>query len=149
MTAKVAIVTGASSGIGEATARRLHSMGYTVYAAARRVDRMATLADIGIIPIRNVCESYWNCNPGKLFEYIGAGLPLAVSNLAQLGWYVRSRSLGEVFEPESPRQIASAVTKLAMDFEYRRTCARNAKRIHEDEACWEIQSEYLRNAVLG
>ena len=48
MSDKVAIVTGASSGIGEATARRLHVLGYTVYAAARRVDRMAPLAEAGI-----------------------------------------------------------------------------------------------------
>ena len=52
MSDKVAIVTGASSGIGEATARRLQTMGYTVYAAARRVDRMAPLAEAGIRPAR-------------------------------------------------------------------------------------------------
>jgi NAD(P)-dependent dehydrogenase (short-subunit alcohol dehydrogenase family) len=45
---RVAIVTGASSGIGEATARRLQALGYTVYAVARRVDRMAGLAGDGI-----------------------------------------------------------------------------------------------------
>ena len=45
---KVAIVTGASSGIGEATARQLRSLGYRVYAAARRVDRMAPLLADGI-----------------------------------------------------------------------------------------------------
>lgn len=47
----VAIVTGASSGIGEATARRLHDLGYRVYAAARRLDRMAGLADLGVIAV--------------------------------------------------------------------------------------------------
>ncbi len=51
MNDKVAIVTGASSGIGEATARKLRSLGYTVYAAARRVDRMAPLAEVGIRPV--------------------------------------------------------------------------------------------------
>lgn len=45
---KVAIVTGASSGIGEATARRLKQLGYTVYAAARRVERMTALEQEGI-----------------------------------------------------------------------------------------------------
>ena len=45
---KVALVTGASSGIGAATAIKLTSLGYIVYAAARRTDRMAGLAEAGI-----------------------------------------------------------------------------------------------------
>ncbi|WP_295685835.1 oxidoreductase [uncultured Nevskia sp.] len=44
---KVALVTGASSGIGEATARKLLDAGYRVYAGARRVARMQPLAAAG------------------------------------------------------------------------------------------------------
>jgi NAD(P)-dependent dehydrogenase (short-subunit alcohol dehydrogenase family) len=44
---KVALVTGASSGIGEATVRRLLADRYSVYAAARRQERMAPLAAAG------------------------------------------------------------------------------------------------------
>ena len=46
------MVTGASSGIGEATVRRLLQQGYEVYAAARRVDRMDGLAAAGAKVIR-------------------------------------------------------------------------------------------------
>jgi NAD(P)-dependent dehydrogenase (short-subunit alcohol dehydrogenase family) len=45
---KTALVTGASSGIGKAAAVQLTELGYTVYAGARRVERMSDLADRGI-----------------------------------------------------------------------------------------------------
>ena len=40
---KVAVVTGASTGIGEATVRRLRESGWTVYAVARRAERLEEL----------------------------------------------------------------------------------------------------------
>ncbi|WP_329244982.1 oxidoreductase [Streptomyces sp. NBC_01478] len=48
MTKKVALVTGASSGIGEAAARQLQQAGFIVYGTARRTDRMSTLAASGV-----------------------------------------------------------------------------------------------------
>lgn len=43
-TGRVAVVTGASTGIGEATARELRRSGWTVYAVARRAERLEALA---------------------------------------------------------------------------------------------------------
>lgn len=51
-TAKAALVTGASTGIGEATVRALRSEGWTVYAVARRADRLEALAaDTGAVAL--------------------------------------------------------------------------------------------------
>ena len=47
----VALVTGASSGIGEDTAHKLRALGYIVYGAARRTDRLQALTADGIRPL--------------------------------------------------------------------------------------------------
>ena len=46
--AKVILITGASAGIGKATAKLLVSKGHTVYGAARRLDKMQDLKALGV-----------------------------------------------------------------------------------------------------
>ena len=49
---QVALVTGASSGMGKETAKRLLQEGLVVYVAARRVAQMEDLCDLGAIPLQ-------------------------------------------------------------------------------------------------
>ncbi|MCR5423362.1 MAG: SDR family NAD(P)-dependent oxidoreductase [Bacteroidales bacterium] len=52
MKQKVILITGASSGIGYDAALALAAEGHKVYAAARRVELMASMEDKGIVPFR-------------------------------------------------------------------------------------------------
>ena len=49
---QTALVTGASAGIGKATVKALLEAGYTVYAAARRVENMRDLEDLGSVVLK-------------------------------------------------------------------------------------------------
>lgn len=52
MSKQVALVTGASSGMGKEIAKQLLSDGLTVYVAARRVEKMKELETLGAIPLK-------------------------------------------------------------------------------------------------
>ncbi len=52
MKQKIILITGASSGIGYDAAVLLAKQGHKVYGAARRVERMDALKELGVVPIR-------------------------------------------------------------------------------------------------
>lgn len=79
MSDKRAVVTGASSGIGAATARALAAAGYTVFCAARRAERVQALADqIGGVAVR--CDVTDDADVDALTVAVGDRLDLLVNN---------------------------------------------------------------------
>lgn len=76
---RTAVVTGASSGIGAATARALADQGWTVICAARRTDRIETLAEeIGGRAV--ACDVTRQDSVDDLARAVGDRLDLLVNN---------------------------------------------------------------------
>jgi NADP-dependent 3-hydroxy acid dehydrogenase YdfG len=74
-----AVVTGASSGIGEATARRLAAEGFTVFCCARREDRISRLAE-EIDAVAVPCDVTDADQVAGLAERVGPRLDVLVNN---------------------------------------------------------------------
>lgn len=79
MSARIAVVTGASSGIGEATARHLAAEGFEVVCAARRTDRIEALA-AGIGGRAVACDVTDAAQVAALAEAVGPRLDVLVNN---------------------------------------------------------------------
>ncbi|MGO4341266.1 SDR family NAD(P)-dependent oxidoreductase [Pedococcus sp. 2YAF34] len=75
----LAVVTGASSGIGAATARQLAAVGYEVVCAARRSDRVEALAaEIGGRAV--TCDVSDAADVARLADVVGDRLDVLVNN---------------------------------------------------------------------
>ena len=79
MDQKIAVVTGASSGIGAATARTLSEAGYHVFCVARRTDRIESLAqEIGGSAV--TCDVADPAAVEKLAGAVGGRIDMLVNN---------------------------------------------------------------------
>jgi NADP-dependent 3-hydroxy acid dehydrogenase YdfG len=76
---RTAVVTGASSGIGEATARRLATEGFHVVCAARRADRVRALAE-EIAGTAVACDVTSTEDVAGLSDAVGPTLHVLVNN---------------------------------------------------------------------
>ena len=74
-----AVVTGASSGIGAATARLLAAQGYRVICAARRADRIRALAE-EIDGVAIECDITSDDDVARLADAVGGTLDVLVNN---------------------------------------------------------------------
>ncbi|WP_194892730.1 oxidoreductase [Catenulispora pinisilvae] len=122
MTARTALVTGASSGIGAATSRKLQDLGFTVYGAARRAERLRALTerDIRVLEMDLTDDASLRAGVEKIVAETGR-IDLLV-NCAGYGAY---GALEDVPADEARRQfevnVLGAVRLIQLVLPYMRT----------------------------
>jgi glycosyltransferase involved in cell wall biosynthesis len=99
-------------------------------------------ADVGICLIQDASLSYRYAMPNKLFEMAFAGLPLCVSELPEMGRFVRELDAGVTVDQTNPRAVAQAIRHL-MDHRDQYVLGENGKEILMDKYSWPAQKRVL------
>jgi len=100
-------------------------------------------ADVGVHPMEPTCMNHELALPNKLFDYVFAGLPVAVSDLPEMAAMVLGNDLGTVFDPADPATVAQQVGVAA---------SMDHGRASDDllaELSWERQTTRLQRLYRG
>lgn len=104
---------------------------------ATELPRYLRSADVGVHPMEPTCLNHELALPNKLFDYLFAGLPVAVTSLREMKNLVDELDLGATFNPYEPAETARAVLSAAR----RRKPATSATNLAAWS--WEQQAESL------
>lgn len=88
-------------------------------------------ADVGVVPYRDTCLNNYLSLPNKLFEYLGAGVPVVASRFPELQRVVDEHDVGATCDPEDPGDIARAVMAVVGDRTRHAELKANAARAGE------------------
>jgi glycosyltransferase involved in cell wall biosynthesis len=104
---------------------------------------VANAADIGYLAFMNYSRQRQFASPNKFFEYIMAGLALAVMDVPELAPVVRRHRLGEVIADFTPEAIASCINS----FDAARIDAcKQASLALARKLCWEREQDNMVSA---
>lgn len=118
-------------------AHRLHLHPYVSGSEVTSFIRTADLGTHGLVHYPNGEVAM----PNKLFEYIHAGLPVVVSDVAAMKQFVHETKIGAVFTAENAMSCANAIRDVLRNKErYRSAIGSELK----DHYSWEGQAEKLR-----
>lgn len=108
-----------------------------------QVTRYVASADVGLMPTQAVKLSYYYGSGNKLFHYLMAGIPAAVSNHPEKRRIVETYDVGAVFDETDPRSIAQTINTLLNDEKRYQQLCRNARKAACEELNWGMEEQKL------
>lgn len=112
---------------GVGVVERIHLVGAV---PSQEVPQTLADADVAVVYVRPICLSYRFSLPNKLFESIHGGLPIVAADLPDTAEIVRRYGVGEVFDAQSPAELAEAIQLVLTDpGDYRRAAAKASEAL--------------------
>ncbi|MCC7202792.1 MAG: glycosyltransferase [Nitrospirae bacterium] len=103
-------------------------------------------ADVGVIIYDDKVRNNYYCEPGKLSDYVIAGVPLIVPDFPTIAPVVRQHGIGAVFNNPEPEEIARVVNSvLATPKQVWQTALEKARK----DLVWETQLPGFLMAISG
>jgi glycosyltransferase involved in cell wall biosynthesis len=112
-----------------------------------QIIQAAASFDIGLHAIQATNPNNYYCLPNKVFEYMMAGLALAVSDLPELRRIVHGYNTGITFEPSNPEDIARQINSLLANPEQLYQMQASSLRASRDVFNFEREGEKLRQII--
>jgi glycosyltransferase involved in cell wall biosynthesis len=105
-------------------------------------------ADAGLIPYQATCLNNYYCTPNKLFEFIGAGIPLLTSDLPEIARIVKTYDFGLLGEMSTAKEFAKLIDDFFSDEERLVQWKKNVLQVRQ-QFCWKNEEEKLVNIFKG
>jgi len=105
--------------------------------------RYVASADMGVIPTPDTDLSYYYGAGNKLFHYIMAGIPAAVSDQPEKRRIVETYGVGAVFDQTSPKDMARVINGILADPQAYQVMRQNARRASREILNWGVESKKL------
>ncbi|MFN2395338.1 MAG: glycosyltransferase [Bacteroidales bacterium] len=100
------------------------------------------LADLGVSIDKPVSPNYQYSLPNKLFDYIGAGIPVMASSLTEVKKIVEDYNVGVCIKNHDPVHIAETIHFVFNDESRYMSWKENALKASE-QLCWENEEKIL------
>jgi len=100
-------------------------------------------SDLGVIPSQSTSLNGYFGLGNKIFHYIAAGVPIAVSDQPERKRIVDKFRIGVTFDSSNPRDIAKKIVQVMKDPQEAQRMRERARQAHLTELNWENEAQKL------
>jgi len=105
--------------------------------------RYTKSADIGLSLDKNTNQNYRFSLPNKLFDYLGAGIPVIAGDLPEVSRIISENNCGTIVSEVTPERISEAIRELLNNPEKLSLMKKNAS-LASEKLTWETESAKVK-----